>query len=202
MGLWSQKAVPLSAVDTKCHKCGGIGHYASERPSKGTGSGKDNGGKKGGSKYGGENSGGKRGGKPYGGKLGGKGLGKDGKGSAGFKGKGQGPAEGCWTCGGARFSYQCPQNGGDKGQQKGGIRSLCGLQTAPMDSDLFSVFRRVGTTYVANISRAVSGKESFYPIVSKVSEIPVKGKMGGKMCWNRFERLGEEVDGFVVENPS
>ena len=114
------------------------------------------------------------------------GKGKDGKGSAGFKGKGQGPAEGCWTYGGARFSYQCPQNGGDKGQQKGGIRSLCGLQTVPMESDLFNVFRRVGTKYVANISKAVDGKETFYPIVSKVSEKPVKSKMFcktfGKMC--------------------
>ena len=54
---------------------------------------------------GGKDSGGKKGGKPYGEKFGGKGLGKDGNGSAGFKGKGQGPADGCWTCGGARFSY-------------------------------------------------------------------------------------------------
>jgi len=203
---YGAEAVPLSAVDTKFHKCGGVGHYASERPSKGAGAGKDGGGKKGGGKYGGKfggkDSGGKKGGKPYGGKFGGKGLGKDGKGSAGFKGKGQGPADGSWTCGGARFSYQCPQNGGEIGQQKGGIRSLCGLQTAPMDSDLFSVFRRVGTKYVANISRVVSGKESFYPIVSKVSEKPVKGKMCGKMCCNRFERLGEEVDDFGFENPS
>ena len=47
----------LSAVDTKRHKRGGLGHYASERPSKG---GEDNGGKKGGGKYGGKNSGGKK----------------------------------------------------------------------------------------------------------------------------------------------
>jgi len=198
---YGAEAVPLAAVDTKCHKCGGVG-----APSKGAGTGKDSGGKKGGGKYGGKfggkDSGGKKGGKPYGGKFGGKGLGKDGKGSAG-KGKGQGPADGCWTCGGAHFSYQCPQNGGEKGQQKGGIRSLCGLQTAPMDSDLFSVFRRVGTKYVANISRVVSGKESFYPIVSKVSEKPVKGKMFGKMCCNRFDCLGEEVDDFEpIGNPS
>ena len=104
----------------------------------------------------------KKGGKPYsGGKFGAKG--KDGKGSSGFKGGGQGPAEGCWTCGGTRFSYQCPQNGGDKGQPKGGIRSRCGLQavptqTVPMESDLFNVFRRVGTKYVANISKSVDGK--------------------------------------------
>jgi len=41
-----EEAVPLSAVDTRCHKCGGVGHYATERPSKGTTGGKD-GGKKG-----------------------------------------------------------------------------------------------------------------------------------------------------------
>ena len=107
---YGAEAVPLSAVDTKCHKCGGVGHYASERPSKGTGTGKDSGGKTGGGKYGGKfggkDSGGKNGGKTYGGKIGGKGLGKDGKGSAG-RGKGQGPADGCWTCGGAHFSYHC-----------------------------------------------------------------------------------------------
>jgi len=202
---YGAEAVPLSAVDTKCHKCGGVGHYASERPSKGAGAGKDSGDKKGGGKYGGKDSGGKKGGKPYGGKFGGKG--KDGKGSSGFKGKGQGPAEGCWTCGGPHFSYQCPQNGGDKGQPKGGIRSLCGLQTVPMESDLFNVFRRVGTKYVANISKAVDGKETFYPIVSKVSEKPVKGKMFcktfEKMCCNRFDCLGEEVDDFEpIGNPS
>ena len=80
---------------------------------------------------------------------------------------------------------------------------MCGLQTAPMDSDLFSVFRRVGTKDVANISRAVAGKESFYPIVSRVSEKPVKSKMFGKMCCNRFDCLGEEVDDFEpIGNPS
>ena len=80
---------------------------------------------------------------------------------------------------------------------------MCGLQTAPMDSDLFSVFRRFGTKYVANISRVVFGKESFYPIVSKVSEKPVKGKMFGKMCCNSFDCFGEEVDDFEpIGNPS
>jgi len=206
MQQWGQQeAVPLSAVDTKCHKCGGLGHYATQCPSQATGSGKD-GGKKGG---------GKKGGKPYsGGKFGSKGLGKGGKyggkdsggkGPAGFKGKGQGPAEGCWTCGGARFAWQCPQNGGDKGHQKGGIRSLCGLQTvtAPMDKDLFDVFRRVGRKYIANISRVVFGKESFYPIVSNVSEKLGKGKMCGTECCNRFDCFEEEVDDFEpIGNPS
>ena len=130
MQQWEQQeaaaasAVPLSAVDTKCHKCGGLGHYASQCPS---GTGKD-GGKKGGGKFG--KSGGKQG-KPYnsgGGKFGGKGPqqfgGKgpqQGKGPSGYKGKGNGPAEGCWTCGGPHFSYQCPQSNGEKGQPKGGI---------------------------------------------------------------------------------
>ena len=82
MQQWDQQdAAPLSAVDTKCHKCGGLGHYASQCPSQATGSGKD-GGKKGGGKQG--KSGGKKGGKPYsGGKFGGKG--KDGKGLSGYK---------------------------------------------------------------------------------------------------------------------
>ena len=161
--------MPLSAVDTKRHKCGGLGHYASQCPSQATGAGKD-GGKKGGGKQG--KSGGETNGKPYSGvKFGGQGEG--GRGPSGYKGKGNGPAEGCWTCGGPHFSYQCPQNVGDKGQPKGGIRSLCGLQTVPMqavpmESDLFNVFRKVGATYVANISKAIHGRETFYPIVSNV----------------------------------
>ena len=145
----------------------------------------------------------KNGGKPYsGGKFGGKG--KDGKGPSGYKGKGHGPAEGCWACGGPHFSYLCPQNGGDKGQPKGGIRSLCGLQivpmqAVPMESNLFNVFRRAGATYAASISKAIDGKETFYPIVSRVSEKPVKKiccKRFEKNCCNRFECLGEEVDDF------
>ena len=71
-----------------------------------------------------------------------------------------------------------------------------------MDSDLFSMFRKVGTKYIANISRVVFGIESFYPVVSKVSEKLVKGKICGKMCCNRFERLGEEVDDFGLGNKS
>ena len=111
MQQWEQQeaaaasAVPLSAVDTKCHKCGGLGHYASQCPS---GTGKD-GGKKGGGKFGKgcgkPYSGGKQG-KPYnngGGKFGGKGPQQE-KAPSGYKGKGNGPAEGCWTCGGPHFS--------------------------------------------------------------------------------------------------
>jgi len=102
--------VPISAVDTKCHKCGGLGHYASQCPS---GTGKE-GGKKGGGKFG--KSGGKQQFGKSGGKFGSKGpqqFGKgpqQGKGPSGYKGKGNGPAEGCWTCGGPRFSYECPQS--------------------------------------------------------------------------------------------
>ena len=67
-----EEAVPLSAADTRRHKCGGVGHYATERPSKGTTGGKD-GGKKG--------------------KTGGKGLGKDKGGKHGGKGPGKGAGE-------------------------------------------------------------------------------------------------------------
>ena len=54
-----EEAVPLSAVHTRRHKCGGVGHYATERPSKGTTGGKDGDkkGKKGGK--GGKDKGGK-----------------------------------------------------------------------------------------------------------------------------------------------
>ena len=96
----SSVPVPISAVDTKCHKCGGIGHYASQRPS---GSGKD-GGKKGGGKSG--KSGGKQQFGKSGGKFGSKGpqqypqYGKGPQQGKGPKGKGNGPADGCWNCGG------------------------------------------------------------------------------------------------------
>jgi len=209
MQQWEQQeatAVPLSAVDTKCHKCGGLGHYASQCPS---GSGKD-GGKKGGGKQGkngGKPSSGGKQGKPYssgGGKFGGKGP-QQGKGPSGYKGKGNGPAEGCWTCGGPHFSYQCPQNNGEKGQPKGGIRSLCGLQTVePMENDLFQVFRRVGTTYVANIAKPIDGRDTFYHSISNVSEKLGKGKMCGTKCCNSFQCLEEEgeSDFEPIGNPS
>ena len=88
---WGQQeaaaAVPLSAVDTKRHKCGGLGHYASQCPSgSGTDGGKKGGGKQG--KNGGKPYSGGKQGKPYsggGGKFGGKG--KEGKGPSGYKGK-------------------------------------------------------------------------------------------------------------------
>ena len=118
-----EEAVPLSAVDTRCHKCGGVGHYATERPSKGTTGGKD-GGKKG--KKGGKGLGKDKGGK-HGGKAPGKGAGKFGKGpGTGQSGKGFAPMDGSgrWHCGGAHFAANCTQAGQG---QKGGIRPLCGL---------------------------------------------------------------------------
>ena len=207
MQQWEQQeaaaagsAVPLSAVDTKRHKCGGLGHYASQCPS---GTGKE-GGKKGGGKFG--KSGGKQG-KPYnsgGGKFGGKGPqlfgGKEqqqGKGPSGYNGKGNGPLEGCWACGGPRFSYQCPQSHGGKGKP-GGIRSLCGLQTVepggPMEDDLFQVFRRVGTNFVANIgNKTGDGKHTFYKKVPDVNK-NYETCTNVLKCCNSFQCLEEERD--------
>ena len=114
-----EEAVPLSVVDTRCHKCGGVGRYATERPSKGTTGGKK--GKKGGKGLG-KDKGGKQGGKGPG-----KGAGKFGKGpSTGPSGKGLAPMDGSgrWRCGGAHFAANCTQAGQG---QKGGIRYLCGL---------------------------------------------------------------------------
>jgi len=118
--------VPISAVDTKCHKCGGIGHYASQCPS-------GDGGKKGGGKSG---KSGKSGGKQQfvkGGSKGQQQYPQHGKGppqGKGPKGKG-GPANGCWTCGGPHFSYERPQgqSGNKGGKGYPGIRSLGSLQT-------------------------------------------------------------------------
>jgi len=113
--------VPISAVDTKCHKCGGIGHYASQCPSGGGEGGKK--GKKG-----------KSGGKQQFQKGSPKGQHQYGKGPAqgkGPKGKG-GPKDGRWTCGGPHFGYERPQGqSGNKGGGKGypGIKSLGSLQT-------------------------------------------------------------------------
>ena len=118
---WGQEAatpadgapVPISAVDTKRHKCGGIGHYASQCPSGG-GAGGGKKGEKG-------KKGGKNGGKQQvqKGQWPGKGPGKGPE----PKGKG-GPKDGCWTCGGPHFGYERPQ-AGSKGGQKGhpGIKS-------------------------------------------------------------------------------
>jgi len=127
----SSVPVPISAVDTKCHKCGGIGHYASQCPS---GSGKD-GGKKGGGKSG--KSGGKQQFGKSGGKSGSKGpqqypqYGKGPQQGKGPKGKGNGPANGCWNCGGPHFSYERPQGQGTKGNP-GQIRSLGSLKTVDL----------------------------------------------------------------------
>ena len=135
------------------------GHYATERPSKGPIGGKD-GGKKG--KKGGKRLGKDKGGK-YGGKFSGKVAGENGKGpNAGQAGKGRAPMDGsaCWHCGGARFAADCTQSGQ---QQKGGIRSLCGLQIAEMDEDMFNVFLKTSNMDVADISTMGSGGESFYP---------------------------------------
>jgi len=114
---WGQEAatpadgapVPISAVDTKCHKCGGIGHYASQRPSGGGG-------------------GGKKGDKGKKGKPGGKQPYQKGQGPGTGPGKGsgkggKGPTDGCWTCGGPHFGYECPNAAGKPGQ-KGGFKSL------------------------------------------------------------------------------
>ena len=112
-------------MGAKRHKCGGVGHYATERPSKGTTGGKD-GGKKG--KKGGKGLCKDKGGK-HGGKGPGKGAGKFGKGpGTGQSGKGLAPMDGSgrWHCGGAHFAANCTQAGQGQ-QQKGGIRPLCGL---------------------------------------------------------------------------
>ena len=110
MQNWEQDATQgssgpvLAAVDTKCHKCGGIGHYSNQCPSgggggKSKGKGKDKG----------------KGKQPYQkGQWPGKGPGPKG---------GKGPKDGCWTCGGPHFGYERPNAGGKAGQ-KGGLKSL------------------------------------------------------------------------------
>ena len=186
MGSWSRRyRWGLISNGYEMIKFGGIGHYATGCPSKGTGTGKDGGGKKGGKnyggKFGGKDGGGKKGGKNYGGKFVSKGFGKDGTGPSAKGGKGRGPMDGsgCWNCGGAHFAFQCTQSSQQQ-QQKGRIQSLCGLKTADIDEDISNVFLTTGTRFVADMSRMESGKESFYRIVS---EKPVKGK---KFC-ERFK---------------
>ena len=101
---WDENAEQLAAVGpaTQCHNCKGYGHIASQCPSakfspKGKGKA--------------DNSKGK-----------GKGQQSKGQPKGGYKGKGksqgQGPVQGCWTCGGAHYAQNCPK-GASKGHQKG-----------------------------------------------------------------------------------
>jgi len=61
-----------------------------------------------------------------------------------------------------------------------------------MENDLFQVFRRAGTKYVANIAKTRDGRQTFYQSISNVSQKLGKGRMCGTKCCNRFQCLEEE----------
>ena len=62
----------------------------------------------------------------------------------------------------------------------------------PMENDLFQVFRKVGTTYVANIAKTRNGKQTFYQKIPDVSQKHETGRMRGTKYCNRFQCLEEE----------
>ena len=126
----------LNAFEGQCHNCNGFGHRAAECPSKGGKSkGKGKGDYKGkGKGYGGKNT------NSYG-----KGYGKSNpqnhwssygkygpiKGGSKRKGKGKGPRDGCFICGGNHYQADCTQN---QNRNTEGIRSLCNLKIAEKTS--------------------------------------------------------------------
>jgi len=61
-----------------------------------------------------------------------------------------------------------------------------------MENDLFQVFRKVGTKYVANIAKTRNGRQTFYQSISDVSQKLEKGRMCGTKCCNSFQCLEEE----------